>query len=74
MTGWKSLAVKRYGSGPISLVKHYKKDNIHVYIYKRGNDLEVIRGKIVRSKFKKTYSRTVKDTFDNYKKLIKKYR
>lgn len=71
---WKEIPVKSYAMGPYVLKKHYKKDNIHAYIYERGNYLELIRGKIIKGKFKKISSKLVKDTFDNYQKLVKSFR
>lgn len=71
---WKELPVKSYTIGPYELKKHYKKGNIHAYIYKRGIHLELIRGKIIRNKFKKTSSRMVKDNFENYQKLVKSFK
>jgi hypothetical protein len=71
---WKEQPILQYGAGPTSLKKHYKSGSKHCYIYGRSqNELQLVCGTIVRGKFKKTRSKYVKDTYENYRAMIKPF-
>lgn len=70
---WKQMPVKTWSVEQGDLQEHYKKGNEHAYLYFRGHDLVLIRGKLTDGHFKKTSQKTMHNTWDNWKKMMKPY-